>query len=157
MACDEPSWDLGLTYDRRLTATSNKPVEDKDRPKWMQLIYKALPKHKDFSEQINKQVSAAWKDSLLQAEQLSPTALLDQQTKNKIKDKLKENAPKIVILCCSAAVYCSAFHEAKRGAKYITHNRRYIGRGTAYVCDVMLPTGLYGPIFGVLLRVALPF
>ena len=34
---------------------------------------------------------------------------------------------------------------------------RYSGPTVRYVSDVMMPNGLYGPVFGFLLRLALPF
>ena len=40
------------------------------------------------------------------------------------KSRLKASAPKLVGLCISAALYCAAFHEAKRLVKRLVRGRR---------------------------------
>lgn len=69
-------------------------------------------------------------------------------------DYLKGNLPAI---CLRGSVSLAVFHEFKhRGVKRVA--RRYSGKSkciqpiTNYICDVLLPTPLYGPFFILLMR-----
>lgn len=66
-----------------------------------------------------------------------------------VTDYLKDNLP---LACVKASISCAAYHEVKeRGVKPLArrgnarwqHSEAVAG----YVCDVLLPTPLYGPFF----------
>lgn len=69
-------------------------------------------------------------------------------------DHLKGNLP---MMCLRGSISVAAFHEVKhRGIKGVArrykHKSKFVEPITDYICDVMLPTPLYGPFFILLTR-----
>jgi hypothetical protein len=54
-----------------------------------------------------------------------------------------------VRVCTHASLMCAALHLAKRAAKRAARGHPRAEAAVAYVCDVLLPTGFYGPLMGV--------
>ena len=71
-----------------------------------------------------------------------------------LKDQLKGNVNILYEACFEAAIFCCLFHECKERLKKATASRRGAGI-VRYICDIALPTPLFGPIFGFVLRLAL--
>lgn len=69
-------------------------------------------------------------------------------------DYLKGNLP---MICLRGSISVAVFHEfkhrgVKKAAKRYKHTSEYVEPITNYVCDVLLPTPLYGPFFILLTR-----
>lgn len=83
---------------------------------------------------------------------LSPETFADDQMKDFLKGKLRENQLVIWRSCLEAAIYCALFAEAKKAIKQQTARFRRVGPVVKYILDVMLPNGLFGPIVGFVFR-----
>jgi len=88
---------------------------------------------------------------------IHPLNQMNDHVKERLKDIAKQNAKKIAATIVELALYNTAFHHAKQGLKYATKRQKYTGPAVRYVSDVVLPDPLFGPIFGVLLRLKVPF
>lgn len=51
-------------------------------------------------------------------------------------------------VCTRASLMCAAVHLLKVGAKRLARGRPRAEKAVGYVCDVLLPTGFYGPLIG---------
>ena len=71
-----------------------------------------------------------------------------------LKDQLKGNKKILYEACFEAAIFCCLFHECKERLKKATASRPGAGI-VRYICDIALPTPLFGPILGFVLRLAL--
>lgn len=74
-----------------------------------------------------------------------------------LRNMAKGNWGTLALLGVEAAVYCAVFEELKSSIKHSTRNIRYVGKSVAYFFDYMQPTALFGPLYGFLFRVSLPF
>jgi hypothetical protein len=52
-------------------------------------------------------------------------------------------------VCTRASLACAVLHLLKAGAKRAARGRPRVEKTVGYVCDVLLPTGFYGPLAGV--------
>lgn len=56
-------------------------------------------------------------------------------------------------LCTRASAACAVLHLVKLAAKRAARGRRRAAAAVDFVCDVLLPTGFYGPAAGITLEV----
>ncbi|KAK9812661.1 hypothetical protein WJX72_001522 [[Myrmecia] bisecta] len=105
-------------------------------------------------EELQTSVQNATEKLLTHTQKMSPLYILDQHTKAQIKGKVKENWTGLTRLALEASLYCALFHHTKEGAKHMTRGMRRAGPVVSYVSDVMLPTPLFGPIVGLVVRFA---
>lgn len=103
---------------------------------------------------------------------------------NQVKGALKSNWPRIVIGFFEVSLYCALYHHATEEIKKRTKHRRWaapsssacmqpacgvltgssdlcaccrrLHRALSYTFDIVLPAPIYAPIFGFLVRLALP-
>jgi hypothetical protein len=57
-------------------------------------------------------------------------------------------------VCTRSSLACCALHVIKLGVKRLARGRPRASKAVNYVCDVLMPTGLYGLLLGVSLVAA---
>ncbi|CAL8463750.1 g3284 [Coccomyxa elongata] len=108
-------------------------------------------------EEVHDNMADAFDNIAKEAEKLTPWALMTAGTKNQVKGILTRNWTKIAGAFIQGSIYCALWNHATEELKRRTQKRRRLNRALTYTFDVLLPAPIYAPLFGFLIRLALPF